>query len=543
MPRIIGAAPADFWENKVIQALKQQLPDDWVVLPSVMWTLEKNGYVRDGEADIVVLVPNLGLAVIEVKGSREFQVSEEGIWQRKLPNGGWFSLNESPPEQATRNMHDLTRALSSKQGWSSFPGTYSYLVVYPQGKTDSLPSMFDESTIATYRHMSQLKSRIRNSLEKRSGGRSSAKFTAPVIEAIVDQLKDRKFHVQKVDTEEDVSNDINKIEQLTRQQFASLKGLFQLPNIAIIGPAGSGKTVLAMWRLKALAEQGKRAIYVCYNRALAESLRLNNPEHSEYIWNVDKLFLKLCPENRNQVGNTEFHREILPGYVMDKSHILDKYDAIIVDEGQDFSEEQVIALLELKTEEGQWAFFADWKQDLYGAGIGTPIGADVVFHLHYNCRNTIKISDASNRCVDTQIESMPGMPIGEPPVIQSSGNQSKVAWELAKQWNGEGSVAILSPYKHENSAMKGQTSGHGLRLSQNIQDLGCKDTVFFSTIKSFKGLEASTIIVVDTTIPDDYIAFPKEDLYVACTRATTRLALVSSNRDTEKYLRELLSGL
>ncbi|EKO3514434.1 NERD domain-containing protein [Vibrio fluvialis] len=543
MPRIIGAAPADFWENKVIQALKQQLPDDWVVLPSVMWTLEKNGYVRDGEADIVVLVPDLGLVVIEVKGSKEFQVSEEGIWRRKLPNGGWFNLNESPPEQATRNMYDLTSALSSKQGWTSFPGSYSYLVVYPQGKTASLPNMFDESTIATYRHMRQLKSRIRNSLEKRSGGESSVRFTAQTIETIVDQLKDRKFHVQKVDTEEDVSNDINKIEQLTRQQFASLKGLFQLPNIAIIGPAGSGKTVLAMWRLKALAEQGKRAIYVCYNRALSEFLRLNNPEHSEYIWNVDKLFLKLCPENRNQVGNTEFHREVLPGYVMDKSHILEQYDAIIVDEGQDFSEEQVIALLELKKEEGQWAFFADWKQDLYGAGIGAPIGADVVFHLHYNCRNTVKISDASNRCVNAHIESMPGMPIGEPPVIQSSGNQSKVAWELAKQWNGEGSIAILSPYKYENSAMKGQTSGHGLKLSQNIKDLGSKDTVLFSTIKSFKGLEASAVIVVDTTIPDEHKAFPKEDFYVACTRATTRLALVSSSKQSEHYQMQLFTGI
>lgn len=543
MPKIIGTNPANLWENKVIQALKQQLPDDWIVMPSVMWTLEKNGYVRDGEADIVVLVPEFGLVVVEVKGSREFQVSESGIWQRKLPDGGWLDLKESPPEQATRNMHDLISALNVKQGWSSFPGFYSYLVVYPQGKTASLPHMFDESTIATHRHMKQLKPRIINSLERRMDGKSSTRFTTSVIESIVDQLKDRKFHVQKVDTEEDVSNDLNKIEQLTRQQFASLKGLFQLPNIAIIGPAGSGKTVLAMWRLKALAEQGKRAIYVCYNRTLSESLRLNNPEHSEYIWNIDKLFLELCSENRNGAGNTEFHREILPGYVMDKSHILNKYDAIIVDEGQDFSEEQVIALLELKKEEGQWAFCADWKQDLYGAGIGVPIGADVVFHLHYNCRNTVKISDASNRCVNTQIESMPGMPIGEPPVIEYSRNQSKVAWELAKQWSGEGSIAILSPYKYENSVMNGQLSGYGLKLSQNIKDLGSKDTVFFSTIKSFKGLEASAVIIVDTMIPDEHIAFPKEDFYVACTRATTRLALLTSNKKVDHYLRQLFNGL
>jgi len=537
MPRIIGNMSVEFWENKVLQALKHQLPADWVVMPSVMWTLNKNGYVRDGEADIVILVPNLGLVVVEVKGSKEFQVNEDGIWRRKQGDGTWLNLKESPPEQATRNMHDLTGVLNSKQRWESFPGFFSYLVVYPQGKAPFLPDMFDESTLATHRHMNQLATRIRNSLEKRGGGKYSSHFTPLVVETIIDQLKDRKFHIQKVDTEEDVSSDINNIEQLTRQQFASLKGLFQLPNVAVIGPAGSGKTILALWRLKALVDQGQSAVYVCYNKALAESLCLNNPEYADFIWNVDKLFFEKCPENRNMVGQAGFYRDILPSFVMDKADVLDKYDAIIVDEGQDFSEEQLIALLELRSEDGQWAFFADWKQDLYSAGSGTPIGAEVVFHLHYNCRNTVKINDASNSCVGFRIESMPGMPIGVPPVVMNAGNQSKLAWELAKQWSGEGSVVILSPYKYENSSMKGQTNGHGLSLSNNIKDLGKKDTVFFSTIKSFKGLEAASVIVVDVSMPGEKVAFSLEDLYVACTRATARLALISSKQTIENFFK------
>jgi len=124
MPRIIGNMSVEFWENKVLQALKHQLPADWVVMPSVMWTLNKNGYVRDGEADIVILVPNLGLVVVEVKGSKEFQVNEDGIWRRKQGDGTWLNLKESPPEQATRNMHDLTGVLNSKQRWESFPGFF-----------------------------------------------------------------------------------------------------------------------------------------------------------------------------------------------------------------------------------------------------------------------------------------------------------------------------------------------------------------------------------------------------------------------------------
>lgn len=539
MPRLIGNLPADRWENEVLKALRNQLPDDWAVMPSVKWTLQKNGYVRDGEADFVVLIPDSGMVVLEVKGSKEFMVGEDGVWRRKQSDDTWIALKEPPPEQALRNMHDLAGVLIERNKWREFPGRFAYLVVYPQGEAKSLPTMFDESTIATRRHMNQMASRLRNALDKRGNGDRGANFTQPVVESIIDFFKDRKFHVQKVDTGEDVVSDIGRIEQLTRQQFASLRGLFQLPKVAVIGPAGSGKTVLAMWRLQALIDQGQQAIYVCYNRTLAESLRLRNPDYADYIWNVDKLFTDICPESRSMAGHDRFHRELLPGMVMDKAASLPKYDAILVDEGQDFSEEQVIALLDVLSESGAWAFFADWKQDLYGAGKGTPIGTEVVFHLYHNCRNTVKINDASNRYMETKVDSMPGMPEGVPPLVESSGDQAKRAWELANQWRGEGSIAILSPYKFEKSAMKGHVLGHGLRLSTDIRDLGKKDMVFFSTIKSFKGIEAASVIVVDVDMPDERQVFTREDVYVACTRATTRLALLCAKKDVAAYYRRL----
>ncbi len=535
MPRVIGTRSVDRWENEVLKALINQLPNDWVVLPSVKWTLEKNGYVRDGESDFVVLAPRSGMVVVEVKGSREFKVVDDGTWSRRNGDGTWAQLRESPPEQATRNMHDLVGSLREKFGWSDFPGRYAYLVVYPQGEVRSLPAMFDESTIATWRHMDQLASRLRRALDRRDKPGRGTLFSEQVIELVVDHLKDRRFHVEKVDTEEDVHSDSGKIDQLTRQQFASLKGLFELPNVAVIGPAGSGKTVLAMWRLKALIDEGQRALYVCFNRALAQALQLINPEHAEFILHVDRLFLGFFPESKGNAGHSEFHRETLPGMVIDKAGELPQYDAILVDEGQDFSEDQIIALHDLLTLEGFWAFFADWKQDLYSAGERAPIGADVIFHLHYNCRNTSKINQATNTYLKTKINSMPGMPEGVSPIVEHSKDQAKRAWELAKQWSGSGGVAILSPYRYENSAMKGQKVGHRLSLSTDIEDLGKQGNVYFSTIKSFKGIEAASIIVVDLAIPDQHRAFTAEDLYVACTRATTRLALLSSNKEVAEY--------
>lgn len=535
MPKVVGSLPADRWENEVLKAFKNQLPDNWVVMPSVHWTLSKNGYVREGEADFVILVPGSGLVVVEVKGSKEFKVGENGVWSRRENNGTWVELKESPPEQAIRNMHDLTKVINESYQWPRFPGRYSYLVIYPQGEIARLPAMFDESTIATRRHMNQLASRLRNSLEKRGGDGRGEQFVTQVVESVIDHLKNRKFRVYKADFAEDVADDSERIEQLTRQQFASLKGLFQLPSVAVVGPAGSGKTVLAIWRLKSLIDQGKRAVYICFNRALAASLRMLNPDYADFIWNVDKLFISICSETPPAAGLKEFYREILPGRVMDYADTYEKYDSIVVDEGQDLSECQIIALLELRSSEGEWAFFSDWKQDIFHAGNTAPIGAEVVFSLHHNCRNTVKINDASNLYLNSRIESMPGMPLGVAPLVQLVNNQSMRAWEIAQKWSGEGSVVILSPYRYENSSMNGQISGYGLRLSTEISDLGKAGTVFFSTIKSFKGIEARAIIVVDVGIPDEHVAFSKEDLYVATTRATTRLALITSRKDVADY--------
>lgn len=529
MPKIVGPNPHNRWENEVLKAFRQQLPPDWVVMPSVGWTLRKDDYVKDGEADFVVLAPGLGLVVIEVKGSKEFKVDDAGIWHRLQHDGSWLALRQSPPEQAMGNMHTLAGFLKEKYRWLAFPGRYAYLVIYPQGETRDL-GMFDESTVATRRHMNQLASKIRNALEKRGNGGLGEQFTAPVVEKVIDQLKNRKFHLVKVDSGDDVEDDKAKIEQLTQQQFATLRGLFDLPKMAVLGPAGSGKTVLAMWRLKAHIDDGRRAIYVCFNRNLANSLQLLNPDHAEFIWSIDRLFHNICPEARVPADKDRFFGEELPGLVIDKSPALEKYDAIIVDEGQDFSEFQALALHELLVEDGIWSFFADWRQDLYKKGAGTPIGAEVVFTLHHNCRNAKKINDASNRYAKKAIPSMPGMPEGVDPTIEVTKNQAERAWELAKQWSGEGSIAILSPYSLGLSAMRGQKNGHGLRLSEDIKDLGAKDAVYFSTIRSFKGIEASVVIVIDLDIPGEKDAFGEEDLYVASTRATTRLAMLAATQ-------------
>lgn len=553
MARTLGPIPTDKWEREVLNQLKHQLPPEWVVVSNVTWaTTGGRGYVKDGQADFVVLVPNSGMVIVEVKGSKEIWIDDDGCWYRAERNGEKILVTKSPPEQAMGNMHELARLVEQKGAWPKFPGRYSWLVVYPNGQANQVPALFDVSTLVTNRHMHELTSSLRTSLEKRGFEGLTHMFTSAVVERVAEILTSRPFAITKADSQIDVKDDIKQIDALTRQQFAALRGIFELPRVAVTGPAGSGKTLLAIWRLQALIEAGKRALYVCLNTKLAESLRRRHPDYAEAIVSVDKFFSSICPSSRCTGDPSIYFRETLPSTAFEIAEAypnVSRFDAIIVDEGQDFNELQLYVLNELlKRDGGEWAIFTDRRQDLFRAGSGDTFGAEVVFQLYHNCRNTLHVNSATNSYLGKQpVDSMPGMPEGEAPTVVSCSSKDTIAmkaWELAKQWSTERGVVILSPYVLSNSSMADSKKGHGLTLTENLDEMGAPGMVYFSTIRSFKGIESPAIILVDADIPSDgeKSVFRFEDLYVACTRPTARMAILSKNPEAFRWFQSKIKN-
>ena len=72
-----------------------------------------------------------------------------------------------------------------------------------------------------------------------------------------------------------------------------------------------------------------------------------------------------------------------------------------------------------------------------------------------------------------------------------------------------------------------------------ISKLGQPGYVFYSTIKSFKGLECRHVIFIHADKPDVTQALAKEDLYVAFTRASARLDVVTANLEAAEWLSSL----
>ena len=52
-----------------------------------------------------------------------------------------------------------------------------------------------------------------------------------------------------------------------------MQNFFVNKRMLIYGPAGTGKTLLAMEQCRRLRAEGKKVLYVCYNRLIANSVR------------------------------------------------------------------------------------------------------------------------------------------------------------------------------------------------------------------------------------------------------------------------------
>lgn len=549
MPKVIGPVTADKWEREVRRQFLAQLPHDWIVVCNVAWsTRDEAGYVRDGQSDFVVLVPGHGMVIAEVKGSKQVRVGEDGNWYiraysaKGMPAQREIPLDTPPPDQATKNMHELAQLVTKALGWGSFNGAFAYVVIYPNGEVSSPTALLDQTTIICKQHMHNLASRLRASLVARSSEHSRQKFDVARCSEVAGVLSKSGFIVNAVDTELEVQDDDNSIDRLTRQQFAALKGAFELKRVAVLGPAGAGKTVLAIWKLKALIEEGRHAIYVCFNKALAEFLRTRNPECAESIISVDRLFHGIAKPKVVPADQSTFFSEQLPGQVSDIALTMrddEKFEAIIVDEGQDFGDSRLYALYQLlRNDDSQWLFFADWSQDVYQKHSDTPLGAEVVFHLYHNCRNTESVTDSTNRYCSMSVLPMPDCPKGERPLLDYRGTNDSMAaraWEIIHELMPLGGAVILSPYKLENSCMARNAKGYGLALTQDLSKLGEPGHVFFSTIRSFKGLEASLVVLVQAEQPDVQANLTLEDLYVACTRSRSRLAIITGSESSHRW--------
>lgn len=161
--------------------------------------------------------------------------------------------------------------------------------------------------------------------------------------------------------------------------------------------------------------------------------------------------------------------------------------------------------------------------------------------MENNCRNTRPIGTFNAKL--TQIPHAKFLKINGPDVGKDSFADSDQlrkklitkTKELIKSGVNPGEIYILSPYKFENSALKGENILLSICGFQDATHVNPKllvhGTVKFSTIHSFKGLESKVILLID--ISDISSEKARLLIYTSISRASALLHVFYSESIAE----------
>ena len=440
---------------------------------------------------------------------------------------------------------------------------HGYAVVFPhvdyEGKP---PPSADHAIIISQRHLASMDREIM--IAFKAWGRRPRGLRADQYRTLLNDCLLPKFRIiRRIGP--DIEKASEKLLELTQQQAQVFEGLYAQDRVLVEGVAGSGKTFLALQRALTFARAGKRTLFVCYNSALAGWLRRQvkeDPTTRDYrphltVQNFHALAKGLAEAadlGFTPAGggprNSHFWEEEVPDLLEQAvvEHDLRrkdvKYDALVVDEAQDFSLGWWYALMEslLRTETGPVYAFMDPNQSLRGEVQRPPLKFETTFRLSTNCRNTRKIAAASASVLDLGSQSFPSAPAGATLRIlraRSPAQQKElVLRELDRLLKRGGiqphQVALIAPSAKAKGSVSDVDEVSGVPLTTSPDTWRDGRGVLVTTSRSFKGLEADIVLLYD--LGGFGNLFQKKDLYVACTRAKFLLIAIAHGKECRAVL-------
>lgn len=316
--------------------------------------------------------------------------------------------------------------------------------------------------------------------------------------------------------------------------------------LRVIGTAGSGKTQLALAALQDAVAAGRRPLYVCYNRPLADHMARIAPAAATVV-----TYHQLC--HRIQCSIDEAPDFGAPGAFAALESSMDRYmpdaawhfDELIVDEGQDFRPAWRDALLRLLTPGGRAWWLEDPMQNLYGRPPLTFPGW-VVLRARTNYRTPRDALGMLQRLLDPQQMIEPGSPLDGSGVEILTYRQEDSADLMDKTktaiTRGLGAgfrkdmIAVVTFRGREHSAFSSLDAlgPHTLRTFTGRYDLlgapvYSDGELSLDSVHRFKGQSAPCVVFTEIDF-DELDEAVRRKLFVGMTRASMKLVLVASAR-------------
>ena len=511
-------------EKTVYSILANGLPDEFTVIHSLPWlsaAVRQNdaGTAPTGEIDFLVLHPDLGALVLEVK-SGLYRV-DGTVFVRIKTNKRVDAVG-----QTRKNFHGLTQWLGKGAGVHSRIG---YGFVFPDSQFgDALVSvaMADvtvdpPSKIFVDRgQMPDLPERILEIMRywKETHGNAALgeDKIADIIRLLCPQFDGTPTWGSRIEY------DGKLWLRLTAEQARVVDQAMRQQRMVASGWPGTGKTLVGIESARRLRSSGKRVLIVTFNSRLAEYIQQQVHDSACTVSTWHKLctrarrLLKLPanqPEDWFKKGCCEDLRAAI------ERGLIEEYDTLIIDEAQALQPEWCSLLTDWFGEKQIVAFCDESQVFAYEHGTDLDalcrrVGVSHPFYLTIVMRMPRAVTDRLLAVRDTKYQlTSPREP--EPDTIRE---QLEHDWWLAlqnavdefkRQSVEAADICVLLP------------SEPGSTLTKALEHLG----VSFESVGRFRGLESPIVIVPNAAHMDD------SELFCAYSRATTACIAIY---DTDK---------
>ncbi|AQS59526.1 nuclease-related domain-containing DEAD/DEAH box helicase [Desulforamulus ferrireducens] len=555
-------------EQEIFRRLRDD-PDtkDWIVLHSL--DLANHRKQISGEIDFVVIVPNKGVLCIEVKACSRLS-RRDGMWYygRDLKPD-----SRGPFKQASEAMHSLRKKLVERRPdlarvvfWTAV--IFPYVSFNVKSEEWHPWQVIDNKSFRSRplgKQIIEILNNARNYLEKcPNASWFFINSKEPYIEQCIIISNILRPDFEFIENYKSINNRRDQeLKRYTEEQFIALDAMESNPRIVFSGPAGTGKTLLAIEAARRSKDAGNKVLFLCFNRLLGKWLEevTANLRPSVTTITLHRHMLKVYGEHIDFNACDElFWEKDLPLFAIEKliyepdgTYL---YDEIICDEAQDIFRENYLDFLDLSLKgglaSGKWRFFGDFeKQAIFNPdypnieefikrrGIYAPI-----YTLRINCRNTPRVASMAEilgRMVPSYSKILRPDDKTEPEIYFFShrDEQQYMLIEILSKLTEEGfigkDIVILSPIANGSCASSINTKPWKDRIKPF--DVCTGGYIGYTSIQAYKGLEAPAIIITDIEHVSGDIY--NNLFYIALTRSTQRVIILARDR-VKREIKELI---
>jgi hypothetical protein len=539
-PPPAGSKPGIDSEREFFFALEHQLGNDWWVYHGLEYIEPTRA--EEGETDFLLVHRTKGLYVVECKG-HGVERESDGTWTRRY-HGRKQRMHQSPMEQAQDQVHDLSRALTARvrKVWPDrrrLPFRFGHGVTFPSRAfaAGEMPLDIPDALFFDAVRLSQLSDRVNDMVEfwERKGAGFIDSLDEPEFRRFREELLAPELRlVSNLSTR--VAGDRRALLRLNRQQVQVIDGLLDNPRLCVEGGAGTGKTVIALEASRLYGEDGLKVLLLCFNKGLGHHLNRLAKGFTELPGFVDAMhFHRLCalashsldrgdldvPEGKEAA--TAFWNTDAPLVLLEavEAGAIGPWDAIVIDEGQDFAANwwPVVDSL-LASEDSHLLICQDTSQAIFDRRVTDHDYP--TYRLTRNLRNTKAIARVVERLSDTEMQPHRRAPEGIAPIVTVQPSRSKLHKHLNElittlttdEGFRQDQIVILTPHSLKNSSLSGLTELGGIPIV-DLKDRR-SSAITHATISAFKGLESDVLILVDIDAKDERC--DRKARYVAVSR-------------------------